>query len=399
MKKLFSLFLILCFWNYFYLPALSAEKNIKKPRACVFNRAVKKGDIDKVDSYIKAGFNPNKTYWGTSIITTAIDNKQNDMLDFLLKNGASSNPQKSQVQPLFYAVVKNNPYAVKRLLEAGADQNKTFMRMTAQQLATNKSYIEIIEVFENFNQAGNVKVTNIEDAISLMEVNPITKPFYLILKGENVKHKPFKITYANMSLFYDANLHENILATTRLDRNGCYIYVNKNLKQSSKEALATLIASQVFHTDKKDSINEEAYSALVMATVWHSFILNNPKLKNENSLLVQTLNEYESNLIENDYDIAKFKEKIASNPTYIYLKLPEESPHFTNKILSLPKDKTIYDKVKISLQNYWNSTTTSEKVYNVCYFVAYAAVVIGTSYLLNTTVQQSTFTTLRINSF
>ena len=122
-------------------------------RVNVFNRAIKNGNIEKVQEYINKGFDPNETYLGGAVICTAIQKRQNEMLDFLLANGANANNPKSQVQPLYYAVAKKNPYAVEKLLLAGADQSKTFMGHTAEEFARIQNYTDIITVFEKFNNS------------------------------------------------------------------------------------------------------------------------------------------------------------------------------------------------------------------------------------------------------
>lgn len=150
MKKiLFLVFIIILGCNF---SVKAVDDKIDIPRVNVFNRAVKNGDIEKVKEYINAGFDPNETYMGCAILCTAIQRNQNEMLDFLLKNGAKANNPKSQVQPLYYAVTKRNPYAVDKLLKADADPDRTFMGYTAEELATMYNYKDILGVFKNYRE-------------------------------------------------------------------------------------------------------------------------------------------------------------------------------------------------------------------------------------------------------
>ena len=453
MKKIISLFLILCFCNYCCLPALSADNNIKKPRAGTFNRAVKKGDIDKVDAYIKAGFNPNKKYWttwvlyGTPIIGTAISSKQNQMLDFLLANGASPNPKsifspldeaiglknsyatkrllqagadknkltygypvqsygmkvaidrkdndlldaflnngadpnaQFSVPLLYYSVVKNNPYAVEKLIRTGADQNKTFMNMTAKQLAFNKNYSEINEIFEKYDSNGNlinVKTADLEKAVDLLKDTAIGPIFYDYIKGNNITGKPIKIEYKDLSLFGEK--YKDFLSICQIKDNQIHIYISSQLKNSSQEALATLISSVSIHQDKIDSINEEIYSAMLQAALWSDFTENKLSLKLEESGLVNTLNYYSDYWKDNNYDINAFKPLIKSNPAYKSLK--QTSPGFSNEDIGLLKDKTLLKKTTENIASYCKDhdiatkLTTALEVVAVLSLVALEAIVI-----------------------
>ncbi len=152
MKKIVLLISVLSLFCLYTASAFAEEQIIKKPRVNVFNRAVKNGDINKVRKYINAGFNPNETYMAASILCTAIERKQNAMLDFLLANGATADNPKSHPQPLYYAVVRKNPYAVEKLLNAGANCNNTYMGHTAECLALTLNYTDIINVFQKFRE-------------------------------------------------------------------------------------------------------------------------------------------------------------------------------------------------------------------------------------------------------
>lgn len=143
------------------LRSVAIENKIKIPNTHVFNQAIKNGDIEVVKNYLKAGFNPNKTYFGNAIICTAIQKKQNDMLDFLLKNGATPNNFKSQIPPLYYAVIKNNPYAVDSLLKAGADINQTFMGNTAEEIAYTTNNTELLKIFAKYRETKNKANKNV----------------------------------------------------------------------------------------------------------------------------------------------------------------------------------------------------------------------------------------------
>ena len=51
-----------------YLPVLAAEKNINKPRVSTFNKAIKKGDLEKVQKYLDAGSDPNSKYLPLTVL-------------------------------------------------------------------------------------------------------------------------------------------------------------------------------------------------------------------------------------------------------------------------------------------------------------------------------------------
>ena len=204
-------------------------------RVNVFNRAIKNGNIEKVQEYINKGFDPNETYLGGAVICTAIQKRQNEMLDFLLANGANANNPKSQVQPLYYAVAKKNPYAVEKLLLAGADQSKTFMGHTAEEFARIQNYTDIITVFEKFNNS-NIAQNRIKKkndkfcgigvqlykdknkifAIKVLKNSPAEKVYFPvgaeIIEIDNIKVKKMSIDDVQEMIRGENKTYVNVLA-------------------------------------------------------------------------------------------------------------------------------------------------------------------------------------------
>ena len=221
-------------------------------RVNVFNRAIKNGNIEKVQEYINKGFDPNETYLGGAVICTAIQKRQNEMLDFLLANGANANNPKSQVQPLYYAVAKKNPYAVEKLLLAGADQSKTFMGHTAEEFARIQNYTDIITVFEKFNNS-NIAQNRIKKkndkfcgigvqlykdknkifAIKVLKNSPAEKVYFPvgaeIIEIDNIKVKKMSIDDVQEMIRGENKTYVNVLAKSssgkriyKIQRDKCF---------------------------------------------------------------------------------------------------------------------------------------------------------------------------------
>ena len=358
MKKFLSIILIFSLFFVNSIPVFAAEK-IKKPSVGTFNKAVKNGDIDKVQAYLNAGFNPNKKHWktwflyGTPIIGTAINTKQDKMLDLLLENGASPNP-KSIVSPLQAAVICDNPYAVKKLLDYGANQNYKFMKQTAEQLAISKGNNEIISIFSTYK-------TDLYEAAELLN-NPITENFYNIIKGQNPKNKPFVLRYADLK-------KDDLFSNTYILDDCIIVLVNNTFANCSKEALATLLAGASISTDENFSINEAAYAMMLSGAVWANFIQKNASLRNNKTLLEQNFTAYADYITEANYSLNDFKSLVKQIPTYKKMNLKEESLGYTNEILQLPKDKTKIVKATENVKKYWQENDMTDKLINASVFI------------------------------
>lgn len=84
-----------------------------------FNDAIKSGNVEFVKENISKVENINSD---ECFLCTAIDKKQNEILDLLLEK-CDPNAPESTLFPLYCALVVRNNYAVDKLLEAGADPN------------------------------------------------------------------------------------------------------------------------------------------------------------------------------------------------------------------------------------------------------------------------------------
>ena len=130
-----------------------------------FNDAIKSGNVEFVRENISKVENVNSD---DCFLCTAIDKKQNEILDILLEKcdpnapettllplycalavknnyavdklleaGADPNIDKHITPLLIYAIIDDNAHAVEKLLEAGADENVKFMKTSAIQFAFN----------------------------------------------------------------------------------------------------------------------------------------------------------------------------------------------------------------------------------------------------------------------
>ena len=150
MKKLITVLFCLCF-VIVNLQYVQAQEKSEKLKASTFVNAINNGDIDTVKRYIEQGMSPNKTFMGATPLTYAIDKHQNEILDYLLKNGANPNIE-SGVPPLYYAVVEKNKYATAKLLKAGANPKKTYMTVSAKDLAATYKTSEFSEIFNSYEK-------------------------------------------------------------------------------------------------------------------------------------------------------------------------------------------------------------------------------------------------------
>ena len=124
MKKILLLFFVFLLFSSAYVEAKDDALKKIRPRHVV--NAIIEGDLTKLQNYIDKGVDINGAYFGSQFISYAISTHQDDVLDFLLENGADPNPE-NEMSLLYYAIMEKNQYALARLLKAGADPNKTFM--------------------------------------------------------------------------------------------------------------------------------------------------------------------------------------------------------------------------------------------------------------------------------
>ena len=441
MKKFLAAFLILNFLYMNYLPVFASENKTKKPRVSTFNKAIKKGDIEKVQDYIEAGANPNAKYlpltiaYGTPVIGTAIIKKDNQMLELLLENGANVNPQ-SICSPILLAIIKNNTYAVKRLIQEGADinqiylgytmqaygmseairknnyelldafldngadpnskysvpllyyavtqknsyavekliikganQDETYAGQTPEFLAYHSNIKEITEIFKKYDKKGNLIIhtaTNLNDATNLLQDTILGPIFYDYIKGKNPTNQEFLVEYKDLKTLYKK--YENLYGVTWEKNKKRFIFIDKKYRTSSPEALACLIAALSIHQDNYNSINEEAYSAMLQAALWANFTHNNPSLRLEQSHLVKTLNYYEAIYKDNDYNINNFIEVIKRDPKY--KNLPKTSPGFSNDDIDLITDESKMKQVASNIASYCHKHDIGSKIKTSCEIIA-----------------------------
>ncbi len=375
MKKLISCFILLCILLINTIPVFASTRSNKKPTTKMLSRAIKNGDINKVAIYLDAGANPNGVdkiqylMWGTPIIGMAIDKKENEILDLLLKKGADPNPSTKLLQPLIFATMKRNSYAVEKLLQAGSDRDRTWVGITAEQYAINKGYTEIIEIFSKYDKNGNLiknESIDINKAINILENTIVGPIFYNYIQGNNITGKPIKVSFYDLSKI-NKN-YADFLSVTLINEGQICIYINDKYKTSSPQAIATLIASATIHQDKKDSINEELYSTALQTTLWTAFTKQNPNLRLENSDLVATLNYYSDYLLSNEYNINSLKTIIESNPAY--KSLPKTSPGFSNDDIGLLKDKSLIKQTVENVSKYCKEHNIPSKLKTTCEIIA-----------------------------
>lgn len=370
-----------------YLLNNGTDPNIKSITPPLLYSSFVKQDMYSFKRLLESGADLNRIYLKYPVqsyaMSKAIATKNNDILNMYIDNGA--NPNTPYTVPLLtYAVVKNNAYAVEKLIVAKADQTKTFMGITPEKLAINKGQSDIIRVFAKYDKDGNKKnisTTNLDKAINLLQETSLGPIFYECINGKNKTSKPINISYNDLSKFNKGNC----FAITQLSKGKIFIFINEDLQYSSPEALATLIASMTVHQDGQDSINEEIYCATLMATLWAIFTENNEKLKIENSELVRTLNYYEQVFRENDYEISTFKPLIEFNPEYKNLR--KSSRGFSNEEIGLINVDSFASTVKNNVQSYCIKHNVPDKLKKTCEVLAILGLIALTSAVIYSSAQ------------
>lgn len=316
MKKVFALvlisFMLVCTAKRAYATEQTADKKVQK----LFEAALKQEKFDEAKEHLKNGADINKECYlcysiinnkesefnflienganpdGTSKMWTplyfAIHDSRNEMLDKLLEKGA--NPNKEAAVPLlFHTAVKKNNHAFEKLLYAGADPKKTFIKAnTAQIIFANKNE-EAIETLIKFQQKDFKKpATDINASIELLDTIQNGKPFYRAIKGENELKKPIKARYIDISTFGEYNT-DVYFAVSYLKNKELTIFIDNKYAHEPKEVIALLIAGNSIHTDKKSSKTEYLYQLGAQALMYEEFLIKNPKLRlNKNSRPIQT---------------------------------------------------------------------------------------------------------------
>lgn len=316
MKKFFTLTLIITVFINTAKMAPAQEQTTNKKAQKLFEAALKQENFNEAEKQLENGADINKECYlcyavinnrtnefnfliengsnpdGTSKMWTplyfAIHDSRNEMLDKLLKNGA--NPNKEAIVPLlFHSAVKKNNYAFEKLLYAGADLNKVFLKANAAHIIFSAKNEKMIEILTKFQQKDFKKpATDINASIELLNTIKNGKPFYRAIKGENELKKPIKARYLNISTFgnYDTDIY---FAVSFLKNKELTVFIDNRYAHEPKEVIALLIAENSIHTDKKGSKTEYLYRLGAQALMYEEFLTKNPKLRlNKNSRPIQT---------------------------------------------------------------------------------------------------------------
>ncbi len=301
-------------------------------KECYLCYAIINNNEKAFDFLIENGANPDGTSKMWTPLYFAIHNKRDVMLDKLLEHGADPNKE-AAVPLLYHSVVKNNAYAFEKLLFKGADQKKTFMEVSAIQLAFSKNNEEMINALIKFQQKSFKKpATNIEEAIELLNTIENGKPFYRAIKGENELNKPIKARYVDLSTFGEYNT-DIYFAVSYLKDKELTVYIDNRYAHEPKEVIALLIAGNSIHIDKKNSQTEYLFQIGAQALMYEEFLIKNPKLKDLKSYPIQkNFNPALSIVQKGKYDMNVLW--FLAKSGMFGKNLKETSPGFKNKDLN-----------------------------------------------------------------
>ncbi|MBR5304321.1 MAG: M48 family metalloprotease [Candidatus Gastranaerophilales bacterium] len=239
MKKIVVILLSL----YLFTNNLSiyAQEKQKKVKPSALSGAIIEGKIETVKEYIKQGANLDKPFLGSTPLVDAIYKKQHEILDCLLQAGANPNVE-TGVPPLYMAVSEKNKYATAKLLKAGANTNKTFMGMTAKELAETYKTKEIIEIFNDYEN-------NIE------KFNPDAyKNSYIVKEARNTKEtKEFKEETLSANIIFNLDKKDTNL-----------ISIQKTKPINSKNYNQKIKSDYIEYQKNKKQLNEEQYSLYII---------------------------------------------------------------------------------------------------------------------------------------
>ncbi len=299
--------------------AYGAEQNVCTNRE--FTNAIKKGNIEFVKENVS---NLKDINDASCFLCTAVEKKQDKVLDVLLEAKADPDCPNCMVSPLYTALVYKNNYAVEKLLsaganpnntqnlsliylavatdnifatekllEAGADENSTFFKISAVKLAFYTGSLEMQEAFIDYwNKRFKTPATDINAALNALATLKSGNKYYQILTGNNPEQKPFKIYFCDLTKI-NPDLEEGQISyvnvyNSELKQN--IIYIDNAYRNIPVEILATILASESINTDGKMSVIEQLTSYGVMAQVWQEFTALNPKLTDESTTFVKGLN-------------------------------------------------------------------------------------------------------------
>jgi len=141
-----SSFLLLVFFSL--MPAFAAEEDEKKPADSI-HQAVVVGDANQVQQLLSKGVDVNsRNKMGWSLLQTAIQNRQQAIVELLIAKGADVNAKDNNGQtPLLVAVSTEQKDVVELLITKGADVNAINIRgENPLSLAKKGNYTEITEL-------------------------------------------------------------------------------------------------------------------------------------------------------------------------------------------------------------------------------------------------------------
>lgn len=355
MKKLFLLLFSIILLAQ---TAYSKEINYQKK----FENAINKGDLKQAQEYLKYDVNVNTP--ACLICYAAMDNNS-EAVDFLLKNGANPNGTRKRIKPLFFAiengnneivdklieykadpnsistvpllyftVIKNNPHAFKKLLYAGADLNKTFMKITAPELALSDGNDEIVDIINEFQTKDlPSKGTDINKAIELLNTIDTGKIFYEAIKGDNKFNAPITVKYTNLSNFNAGYDPTKCYGVSYIINKKMYIYIDNKHRNEPPEVIAMIIAGLSIHNDFKQSKVESLYELCIQTVLYEEFLEKNPKLKDIDTFAIQkNFNPLLELLHKADYNFNVFW--FFADCGVIGNNLKTTSPNFRNKDLN-----------------------------------------------------------------
>lgn len=260
--------------------------NVNPDGECLLCYAIVNRQPQMAELLLKYGANPNGTSKLWRPLFFALHDDNNYILDKLLEYKADVNAE-SYLPFLTLAVNNRNAYAVKRLLEAGADETKTFMKVTPFETAFGCKQMELVDVFLDYqNSKLDGTATDIDKSIELLNTIESGKTYYQSIKGANRYGKPINIKYANISNFgYDST---RAFAITFVINKQLYIYIDNRFRKEPPEIIAIIVAGETIHMDKKTSKVEALCELGIETTLYRDFLKNNPSLaENKESITIE----------------------------------------------------------------------------------------------------------------
>lgn len=138
-----------------------------------FNWAAMHGNLEVMDLEVKAGL--DITSCGETLPAVVISKKQNEALNFLLKNGYNVNGKTQGYSYLILAEHYKNPEAVKVLIDNGADVNMETKGYYPLNYAIKKKNAEIVEMLIKAGAKPNEKTKKLVQKTKNEEIKELLK--------------------------------------------------------------------------------------------------------------------------------------------------------------------------------------------------------------------------------